>query len=374
MSKRRFLPENNTPEAEAEIKFYETANREQLEKRATKLGYKNLQSYQSAMWHRLGARLKPKTVTPPEEVEAEHPIVVNLPPVKLRDYKAKKTRRGDEEEAILHASDGHACKITPSYDVDVYNSRMDTLLDATMTIVTLHRNMYPIRKLRTFNTGDNSQGENPYQGSNIGSVKMGARDQTIKVAFPAWVKLIGSLKQNFEEVEVECIPGNHGHDRLAPETSREDLRLYDLLKVYFENTKGVTINIYEGFSAIVNVLGFKCFLFHGDGIPCQQGVPFFALDRKLKSWYMQYGGFNYAFGGHFHKRHSDEISSKLEYFMCGSLASDDEWALKKLGISSNPSQSIYGMHPQMGITWRYGLVVDKDKLPIKLTTGVAVDY
>jgi hypothetical protein len=93
-------------------------------------------------------------------------------------------------------------------------------------------------------------------------------------------------------------------------------------------------------------------------MPCQSGVPFFALDKKLKSWYMQYGGFNYAFSGHFHKRHFDEISSKLEYFMCGSLVSDDEWALKKLGISSNPSQWIMGVHPKHGITWRYPLTVD----------------
>ena len=74
---------------------------------------------------------------------------------------------------------------------------------------------------------------------------------------------------------------------------------------------------------------------------------------------MQYGGFSYAFGGHFHKRHNDEISSKLEYFMCSTMVSDDDWALKKLGISSNPSQNIYGMHPRMGITWRYGLTIDK---------------
>ena len=359
----RLLPDKNSPEGQKAIEDIKTGKAGEV---ARDFGFANRDSLlRSARMH-YGIYAKDILIER-TTIEEAPPEIINLPPVKLRNYKAKKARKGDEEEAILHTSDGHACKITPSYDEDVYHSRMDTLFDATMTIVTLHRNMYPIRKLRIFNTGDNTQGENPHQGSTIGSVKKGARDQTSKVAYPAQVKLISSLKQEFEEVEVECIPGNHGWEKLSPETSREDMRLYDLLKVRFENTKGVTINIYEGFSAIVNVLGFQCFLFHGDGIPCQMGVPFFALDRKLKSWYMQYGGFNYAFGGHFHKRHSDEISSKLEYFMCGSLASDDEWALKKLGISSNPSQNIYGMHPRMGITWRYGLVVDRaflaDKLP-----------
>ena len=357
---RRFLPPRECVEADAIVKDYLAGKADWQ-----KYGYSSKKNFQSAMCNTYGVKIseQPREYT---SVETEEPEVINLPPIKLREYKVKGRKRGDEEEGILHASDGHACKITVSYDVDVYNQRMDTLFDGSMSIVTLHRNMYPIRKLHIFNTGDNTQGENPFQGSNVGSVKMGARDQTTKVAYPAWVKLIGSLKQEFEEVIFEGIPGNHGHDKLAPETSREDLRLYDLLKVYFDNVKGVTVNVHEGFAGIVDVLGFKCFLFHGDGIPCQQGVPFFALDRKLKAWYMQYGGFNYAFGGHFHKRHADEISSRLEYFMCGSLVSDDEWALKKLGISSNPSQSIYGIHPAMGVTWRYGLVVDRKFLAEKL--------
>jgi len=359
------LPAEGSEEWAEEVEFYIGSSPEERNKRAKEY---NMQtpSYERRMRER-GVSLQASEHTVTVENESEPRVI--LPPINLREYKGASKKRGDEEEAILHASDGHACKITVSYDEGVYNARMDTLFDATMAISTLHRNMYPIRKLHIFNTGDNVQGENPHQGSNIGNTTRGARDQTTKVAFPAWVKLIGSLKQEFEEVEVEGIPGNHGYSKLSPETSREDLRLYDLLKVYFENVKGVTINVHEEFSAIVNIWGFKCFLFHGDEIPCQQGVPFFALDKKLKAWYMQYGGFNYAFGGHFHKRHSDEISSRLEYFMCGSLVSDDDWALKKLGISSSPSQNIYGIHPSMGITWRYGLVVDREFLAEKLPSS-----
>ena len=297
--------------------------------------------------------------------EPPQSTIITLPPVKLRTYKHPISKKGDEEEAILHLSDGHAGKITPSFNDDVYNLRMNNIFDGAMKIITLHRNMYPIRKLHILITGDNIQGENPYQGSKVGSISMGARDQTIKIAYPAFVTLIASLAQEFEEVIVECVAGNHGASKLAPETSKEDLRLYDLIKVYFATYKNIKINIYEGRSAIVNVNDFRCFIFHGDEVQCQQGVPFFALDKKLKSWYMQYGGFQYAFGGHFHKRHTDEISSKLEYFMCGTLVSDDEWAISNIGISSNPTQGIYGMHPTRGVTWRYALQVDRSFLPEK---------
>ena len=289
-------------------------------------------------------------------------VTVNLPEIKLIKYKAPK-KRGDEEEAILHCSDGHAGKITTSFDKDVYVARMETMFRSAMTIVKLHRNMYPVRKLHIILTGDMVQGENIAQGSKVGEVEMGARDQVKKLACPTWNNVIASFKQEFEEVDVHGLPGNHGKEKLAPETSNYDLLLYDILEKGIGNEGGINVFSHEDWAKIIEIFGFKIFAFHGDGVPCQQGVPFFALDKKLKSWYMQYGGFSYAMGGHFHKRHTDEISSKLEYFMSGSLVSDDAWALKRLGISSNPSQWIYGIHPKHGITWRYPLVVDYKFLP-----------
>ena len=109
---------------------------------------------------------------------------------------------------------------------------------------------------------------------------------------------------------------------------------------------------------MTTVEGFKCFLTHFDGIPCVQGIPYCGIDRKLKAWYIDTGGFNYAFGGHFHKRSQSEVTRRFEYFMSGSLVSDDEWALKKLGVSASPSAWAMGMNPKRGITWRYALEVD----------------
>lgn len=291
-----------------------------------------------------------------EEVE-RHPVV-ELPPVQFIEYKSPRPKKGDEEIAILHVSDGHAGKITRSFNDDVYKSRMEKLYIAAMKIVNLHRNMYPIRKLVIFNTGDNVQGEDPHQGSKIGDTSMGARDQVKKIAAPVWNNLLGSFKQNFEIVEVHCVAGNHGHEKLAPETSSYDLLLYDILQAGIGQHKGIEVNVYETWWAVVNIWNFRNFLFHGDGIPCQQGVPFFALDKKLKSWHMQFGGFRYAWSGHFHKSYYNEVSSVLEHFMCGSIVSDDEWALKRLGISSTPSQTICGCHPRHGITWQYVLTLE----------------
>lgn len=365
---QRKLPEVNTEEAQKLIEEYKVCSFERIQELSDHYGFKNKRAFQTAMIQ--GLNTKRGWIAPPklEEREPEklEPENIILPAIKLREYKPKKTRRGDEETALLQAGDGHAGKITKSFDEDVYLQRMDTMFDSIMTLITLHRNMYPINRLVITDLGDNVQGENPYQGSKIGTVRMGERDQIAKLALPAWVKLICSLRQEFAEIEFHGFPGNHGHDKLSPETSRADLSLYDLIDAKIGDKKGITINIHEAFGDIINIMGFRHFCFHGDEIPCQQGVPFFALDRKLKSWFMQLGGFNYAHGGHFHKRHSDEVSSRFEYFMVSTLVSDDDWALKKLGISSNPSQWLFGVHPTMGITWRYGLVVDRNFLMEKL--------
>lgn len=287
-----------------------------------------------------------------------HPIV-ELPPVEFHKYVNPSPRKkGDEEIAILHITDGHGGKITNSFNDEIYKSRMEQVYHNAMRIVSLHRNMYPIKKLIILDTGDNGQGENPYQGSKIGEVSMGARDQIKKLVAPTLNNLIGTFKHDFKEVEFHGVPGNHGKEKLAPETSSYDLLLYDILEAGIGKYKGINIFCHDEWGAIIEINGHRCFVFHGDGIPSHQGIPFFALDRKLKSWHMQYGGFRYSFSGHFHMAFYHEVSSKLEHFNAGSIVSDDEWALKKMGISSAPSQSIYGIHPKQGITWHYLLKLE----------------
>ena len=300
-------------------------------------------------------------VSSPAEQEEESELIVNLPAVNIIHPHFSDTE-GDEEVALLLCSDGHAGKITKSFNKNVYRERMEETFQSAMKIVNLHRHLYPIKKLVIANLGDNIQGENPHQGSKIGETECGARDQVKSIAAPVWNDVVCSFRSEFDEVIFEGVPGNHGHDKLAPETSSYDLLLYDILQAGIGREKGITINVHDEWYAFFKILGYKFFAFHGDGMPCQQGVPFFALDRALKSWYMQYNGFSYALSGHFHKAYHNAVSSRLEHFMNGSLVSDDEWVLKTLKISSHPSQTLIGVHPKRGTTWKYNLCVDDDFL------------
>jgi len=359
------IPQLDTPEWGKEVRFFVGSTPQERQERARQLGILGA-SYERRMRERgVHTGIQQNTVI----IEGEDNPVIKLPPVKLREYKSRKRRRGDEEEMGVVAGDGHAAKVTKSYNGAVYRRRMETMFDSIMVIAELHRNMYPIRKLRIFNVGDNLQGENVYQGSKLEEVEMGARSQITRLAAPCWNDLLGSLKQHFEEVEMDCYPGNHGkYGKEAPETSNWDLMLYDVLQQGIGQHKGITIKICDDPSGmgIEEMNGFRFLVFHGDAVRSINGIPLFALARRVDKWYQQFGGFNYAICGHFHKRINAEHSARVETFVNSTLVSDDPWALKRLGISSNPSQWAFGVHPKMGVTWRYGLSVDRDYLVEKL--------
>ncbi len=358
----RQIPDENTPEAEALIKEYQSCkSREELRKLTQKYNYKNEASFMSSMIRRLHTKA-PKILEHRDYSKAvpDLPPIVNLPEVKLREYKPIDTGKGDPEEQVLVLSDGHAGKITPTFNDDIYKKRMEILTERVMLIASLHRNMYPINKLHIICLGDNVQGENPYQGSKLGDTSMGARDQITKLALPAIINLILSLKQQYEEIEFDGFLGNHGrYGKEAPETSNWDIMLYDCLKASLSMTPNIKINLHTEFGNIIKIEGSKFFCFHGDEIAVSNGIPLFALTRRIDKWYQQFDGFDYAICGHFHKYLNDETSSKVELFMNGTLVSDDSWALKKIGISSMPSQWTFGVHKRNGVTWRYPLFVDR---------------
>jgi len=293
----------------------------------------------------------------------EIPQVIALEPVKFRKFKSPKKGRGDPETQVIILGDHHAGEITPSYNPEIYRKRMDTLLDSLMTITYLHRNMYALNDLVILCVGDMVHGENPYQGATVEMVDRGAVRQVVEIALPCLKDFIMQARQEFKTVEFMGIRGNHGrYDRLAPRTSNWDLMLYGLLQQALSRQSGISIEYSNDFYAIKEIKGFRFFLFHGDQIPSHYGLPYYGIHRKLMTWHSQYN-FPFAILGHFHQFANKEISTRLQYFMNGSMVTDDPWALEKIGLSSTPMQWTFGIHQKMGITFRYPLIVDHSFLP-----------
>uniref|UniRef100_A0A6H2A2U1 Calcineurin-like phosphoesterase n=1 Tax=viral metagenome TaxID=1070528 RepID=A0A6H2A2U1_9ZZZZ len=292
---------------------------------------------------------------------AEQKVIYQpYPDFELKPFTViEKTR--DEEDIIIVRTDAHAGKKTESYSIPIYQKRTDYCLNKVMTVIELHR---PIKRAHIFYLGDGVQGENIYQGSNVSDTECGVWEQIHDYATPTEARFILSIAQGVEEVEVDCVWGNHGkYGREATIKANWDNFLYKDIANALSKQNNVKVNLPTQFYQLVNIRGYLFFLFHGNQVRATAGLPLFALKRKLQEWFAYVGGFNYAYGGHFHTWGADTINSVADYQLCPPLVTGDEWAVEVVGRASMPIQLCFGVHPKIGRTWEYKLFTDDKFLP-----------
>ena len=295
----------------------------------------------------------------PEVKTEENVVYKSYPNLKIKPIPTVGKKR-DEEDICIVRADAHTGKKTISYDLDIYRKRVERLLDKVMRIIELHK---PIKKIWVFYVGDCVQGENPYQGSKLEETECGAYTQIHDYAVPTESRFLLSLSQ-YAKVEAVCVPGNHGiYGREATKRTNWDNFFYKALADANVEQKYLDIVQPTQFYQLVNIYGYRFFLFHGDQVRATSGIPLFALRRKLNDWYAYAGGFHYAYGGHFHTWGADTINSASDYQLCPPLVTGDEWALQVVGRASWPIQLVFGVHPRQGRTWEYKLYCDNDFLP-----------
>lgn len=286
---------------------------------------------------------------------------IPYPDFKIKPFVVGKRIR-DKEDMVLEFADRHFGKVTEDYNLDIAQKRMNNLLTTTMRIIELHR---PIGKLYIFNVGDNVQGENIYQGSRIGETACGAFEQIYDYAVPIDVRFLVSISQCVEAIEYYGVPGNHGkYGKEATPLSNWDNFFYKALEHATINQKNIKIHCFRQFYQMVNIQGFKNFIFHGDQVRTNYGIPSYGLRRKLQEWYAHFGGFHYAHCGHWHTWEGGQVNEVARFEVCPPLVTGDEWAIEVIGRASKPIQLCFGIHPKKGQTWKYQLYTDPNHFPV----------
>ncbi len=348
---RNYLPAKDSEEAQKLIKSFTGATDVDLDRIAKSLEYSHRDSLVRAMKSVYGV------VRTPEEVKSPEPPTIIIPEIKIMKYEPKKGSLHSEIQGLC-LGDWHYGEITPTYNPEVAGKRIDKVFQSGLRITELHRHMYPINELVVFLLGDMTHGENPFQGAKIGSVNKGAVDQVYDLAFPKLLSFLSSLRENFSKVTVYAVDGNHGKvSREAPDTSNFDRVLYKALQTA-KLPSGIDVIPADDFCHIVTINNSRFFVHHGDATRATNGIPYFAQTRRIMSWFITYGGFDYSISGHWHKDDFYRISAKTKQLTNGALVSDDPFALKTIGTSSIPTQATFGIHPERGITWYYSLKVD----------------
>ena len=273
-----------------------------------------------------------------------------------------------DEVPILLISDTHVGKKTASYDHKVFAKRMTQLMKGVSSVIGIHRNVRPLRKIIVVLNGDIIDAESIYPSQSVEGVSAHILDQIFTYGLPEFVRLFEFLLGLFEEVEVHATRGNHGRLNPSKWTSAKstnwDLVFYHALKTALRDQERIDWNIYDNdWKAMFKVFGYGIFATHGDMIKMYYNTPSYGIARQATRWQATYRDtffLHYFLFSHFHTLILRERFNQVVYAVNGSFVTDDVFAEENMGVGSVPEQALFAIHPDRGWTWGYPLRLDME--------------
>jgi predicted phosphodiesterase len=278
--------------------------------------------------------------------------------------KVKKTKAKTAEYAVAVLSDWQLAKITPTYNSEICEQRIEEYGDKVLELAEIQRADHPVTDLRVWILGDIVEGELIFPGQQ--HLIDSSLYRQVTVDGPRILRnFLRKMLANFENVHVTAVIGNHGaiggraRRDYDPETNA-DRMLYRIVQQLMEDEKRLTWNIPDGANdrhwyAVDKVGAKSALLFHGDQVRGGfAGYPWYGFGKKVLGWGV--GAieehFDYAVCGHWHQPTSFVLNTKLVYCN-GSTESTNTYAMEQLAAVGFPCQWLFFMHPERGITAEY---------------------
>lgn len=273
---------------------------------------------------------------------------------------------GSPEVAVMHVTDVHYGKITPTYDIAVTETRMLKYFQAVSEIVELRRQVAPIDRGKLLLGGDMIEGEGIFP-SQAWETQVDLVSQMVKDGPEYAVTLVLSLLQLFPTLEVEAVPGNHGRQgKFGSPRNNADSVFYEIVrkmveKASPEESKRVTWNLpldrprgdqwYSRFNILAHHEGM---LVHGDQIKGTLGFPWYGYGKKVNGWRNANGtrGFSFLWGGHFHTHATFDLNDAT-ILSTGSPESSNGYALENMAAAGEPKQRLSFFNERFGLLSDY---------------------
>jgi len=274
-----------------------------------------------------------------------------------------------QETAVLLLSDLHLGEIVDKdvvcgfgeYNFDIFNKRLKFLAKSMRSIIIRKLTGYKIDKLCIFKLGD------MVSGRIHDELIENSEDIIFQIMNGAFVtaQFVLELAQMFPEIEIDGVLGNHG--RLGKKKyykkryTNWDFVFYQFLGLFLANNPRIKCNFPKSFFIVKNVRDWTFLLIHGDNIRSWMGIPWYGIERmmwKLGDLLKDKGiNINYRVLGHFHN--TGELDRAFgELVVNGSMIGGTEYSLMSMGEFNRPTQLFFGVHTEIGMTWRYPLRLD----------------
>jgi len=190
---------------------------------------------------------------------------------------------------------------------------------------------------------------------------------TVIDLFGVLIWCIETLANEFGNVFVPCVSGNHGRNTHKIRAKGRnftsfDWLLYQFLSKRFENDKRVQFHIPDGSDAYYSIYGHKYLLTHGDQFRGGDGVigalgPIIRGDHRKRSRNAQIDmEYDTMLLGHWH-----QLIQLERLIVNGSLKGYDEYAYANNFGFEPPRQALWLTHPEHGLTFSMPVYVDRKK-------------
>lgn len=286
-------------------------------------------------------------------------------------------RRGKNAEvAVLVLSDWQLGKVTPSYDSDVCEERIDRLVDKVIDLVAIQRADHPVKELRVWCLGDMVEGEVifPGQAYQVDSSTYAQMFRGGRIL----ADLLRRLAPEFERIHTVGVIGNHGRAGRRGDTDLEtnwDRVMYRHVAEVLTGRRGLdhlSFSVPEGkgesnWYHVDNIGRYGSLLFHGYNLKGHAGFPWYGLGKKVGGWALgAIPEFTMATErhldvdfGHWHQPVRVPLNDVMA--RCnGSTESHNTFAQEQLAAVGRPSQGLRFVHPDKGmVTAEYTVWLDR---------------
>jgi hypothetical protein len=300
-------------------------------------------------------------------VEQLEPVIKPIKPLKA--YKQPKKKGQVEETMCLMLSDSHCDQVVTPDEVDgledynmlVAARRGEELVDSLLGWK-YRMSDFNFGTLEVLGIGDYTSGE--IHGADKHSFYRDQFTNDLAIA-QLFAQMIGELAPHFEKVRLTTVIGNHGRLTDKIEFHKEsvqanhDTLIMKIAQVHLQQVENIEWVFPTGLSAQLDIEGYGFLLHHGHG---QKGNADVWARAKRKSQTlvpMHKGGLQYFCSGHYHTPGTSEAAGNVEMLGNGAWLTTDQYAYQCLSAAGTPSQLIFGVHQDRGVTWR---------LPLQLKT------
>lgn len=305
-------------------------------------------------------------------VKALEPYNTVEPPVYKQSSETKKDYQ--DEDVVLILSDIHVGAYHTfvetgglgEYNEEVLTERLRNLTYAVKDIHELHSHLYGLPTLHIACLGDIVAGMNASGEWSQNFLNMTITEQVAK-GYHLISQMINYWLSIFPKINFYGIRGNHGRVAkrgIEKDNVNWDVVCYDFLQIMFKDNPRIDFHIPRTWWTLEKIKGHNFLMVHGDDIK-GKGFPVKGLLDFEKTMAAIIRTFpDYTLAGHFHN--SAELTTNSgRVIINGSVIGGDVFSLKTIHAQSNPEQTIFGVHEEHGMTWKYNINLKHPRGPVR---------